>query len=237
MLPILIIAVFLVLVIVGGIHAHRQELKRQQELAAFAAELGWSFTKEKDRSLCSRFPKLTAFSRGSSRYAHNTLRGPVSVPLLNEGAPGQTHQLHGQAGDYHFTRSSGSGKNRSTKTYRFSYLMITIPAATGHNLLIRTENLGDKMKAAMGFDDIDFESVEFSDRFYVDSRDKRFAYDVVHPRMIEFLMNGPTPDIEIDHGVLCLFDPRSRWQPADFRRRMAWAGEFLRLWPRHLVTP
>ena len=56
------------------------------------------------------------------------------------------------------------------------------------DLLIRPEGFFDKVAGAFGFDDIDFESEEFSRAFFVKSSDKRFAYDVLHPRMLELLM-------------------------------------------------
>ncbi|MEM9184904.1 MAG: hypothetical protein AAGB00_00240 [Planctomycetota bacterium] len=218
----------------GGIayYAHLQEKKRRELLAAFALELGWEFDPTTDRTLDDRFPQFDCFRRGDSRYAHNSLRGSL---LLATGAAEECN-LHAQAGDYHYTVTSGSGKNRTTTTYRFSYLMIMAPTTAGHDLRIKRENWGDKMKAAMGFDDIDFESAEFSDRFWVKSRDKRFAYDVIHPRMMEFLMNGPTPTIEIDRGVLCLYGSGSRWEPHEFKMRMRWASGFFALWPRHLLA-
>ncbi len=228
----LFIVVPLVLVAVGVLAylSHLQEKKRRETLLGFALDLGWVYRPDKDRRFDRRFPQFQAFSRGHSRYAHNTLQGPVSIPAPD----GEILELHGQAGDYHYKRTSGSGKNRSTKTYRFSYLMVSVPGSHQSDLRIRPENLGDKMKGAMGFDDIDFESVEFSDRFWVTSRDKRFAYDVIHPRMMEFLMNGHAPNIEIDAGVLCLVGRGSRWEPHEFRMRMSWVGQFYALWPRHM---
>ncbi|MEM8866463.1 MAG: hypothetical protein AAGF31_13040 [Planctomycetota bacterium] len=228
-LMILIFVVFLTLIIIGGIYAHKQEQKRIALLTEFANELGWQFSPDKDRTFDSQYPQFAAFRRGHSRYAHNILRGMTTI-TPEEGKP---VELPICAGDYHYRVTSGSGKNRSTRTYRRSYLLIDSPIA-GCDLAIRSEHFGDRMAAALGFDDIDFESVEFSDRFHVKSSDKRFAYDVIHPRMMEFLLDGPTPDLEIGDGVLCLFGNGSRWEPHEFQMRIDWVCQFFALWPRHV---
>jgi hypothetical protein len=103
-------------------------------------------------------------------------------------------------------------------------------------LFIRRENLFDKVAGFLGFDDIDFESAEFSDRFIVKSRDKRFAYDVLHPRMMEFLLDGAPPTVEFRHGQCCLNFGEKCWSPAEFAGVFAWAGQFYALWPQHVTS-
>lgn len=66
------------------------------------------------------------------------------------------------------------------------------------------EGLISKLKQFSGVDDIDFESHEFSRRFRVRSPNPRFAYDFCHARMIEYLLQHPDLNIEIDKDVLCL---------------------------------
>ncbi|HOX08242.1 MAG TPA: hypothetical protein PK280_17745 [Planctomycetota bacterium] len=54
---------------------------------------------------------------------------------------------------------------------------------------------------AGGFEDIDFESHEFSKRFYVTAKDRKFAYAVVTPQAMEFLMGCPQHScIELSGG-------------------------------------
>ena len=56
----------------------------------------------------------------------------------------------------------------------------------------------------LGFDDIDFESVEFSRAFTVRSRNKRFAYDVCHGKMMEFLLCHPDTSLEFEGPCLAM---------------------------------
>ena len=66
-------------------------------------------------------------------------------------------------------------------------------------IIIQPENL---------VDDIDFESAEFSTKFYVKNVDKKYAYDLIHPRMMEFLLRNP--DLTADIGEEALIFHRDR---------------------------
>jgi hypothetical protein len=48
-------------------------------------------------------------------------------------------------------------------------------------LIIEPEEAVSKFTQALGFADIAFESHEFSQKFHVHSRDKKFAYDCRNP--------------------------------------------------------
>ena len=136
-------------------------------------------------------------------------------------------------GDFRYTVKRG----KSHVTYKFSYLILSIPFQHVPDLLIRREGMFDKLAGAIGFDDIDFESLEFSDRFLVKSSDKRFAYDVLHARTMAFLLDGEAPAVDIESGSCCVTDgTRSRWQPTEFRQRLGGAKQFFELWPDHLLA-
>jgi hypothetical protein len=143
--------------------------------------------------------------------------------------------LRVRAGDFRYKVTSGSGKNRSTRTYDFSYAIFHLPFDCA-DLLIRTEGMFDKIAGVFGFDDIDFESEAFSRRFHVKSPDKKFAYDVCHARMMEFLLRDFPATIDIERGRLLLADGTRRWPSQTFRRNLAWVEEFLEQWPEHLLV-
>ena len=111
-----------------------------------------------------------------------------------------------------------------------------LPFGMTPDLLIRPEGLFDKIKGAFGFDDIDFESEEFSRRFHVKSSDRRFAYDVLHPRMMEFLLAVRPVMIDIERGRCCLSDGGRCWKPEGFASRIAFLREFFDRWPDHLTA-
>ena len=104
------------------------------------------------------------------------------------------------------------------------------------DLLIRPEGVFDKMAGAFGFDDIDFESAEFSRQFYVKSPDRRFAYDVVNAGMMDFLLRRKGPAIDLERDRCCLSDGRRRWEPDQLKRQLRFASRFFELWPDHVIA-
>lgn len=224
--PILVV----VLVIVGIAAAiylhHLAEKKRRLALAALANELGWRFDSSKDYHHDEEYAHFEVFRQGHSRVAYNTLRGNFSVDKRTYLA---------KMGDFRYKVTRSTGKGSSTRTYNLSYLIVHLPFRQVPDLLIRREGVFDKLAGAIGFDDIDFESAEFSKRFYVKSDDKRFAYDVVHPRTMAFLLESDPPVIDLERGRLCIVDGTRRWEPAEFKAYLAWVDAFFDLWPDYLT--
>ena len=203
------------------------EKKRREALAAVADGLGWRFDPSRDRDHDDEYAHFEIFRHGHSRAAYNTLEGVLEIDDLRWPA---------KMGDFTYKVTRHSGKSTSTQTYRFSYLILHMPYSHVPDLLLRREGMFDKIAGVLGFDDIDFESAEFSRRFHVKSADKRFAYDVVHPRMMEFLLAGDAPTVDIENRRCCLSDGNRRWEPEQFEQKLAWVRRFLDLWPDHVTT-
>lgn len=225
-MPFIIVPIVVVLLVFGIIQAHRREQERRAAMAALAAEYGLEFDPSWDTGQDDRFSQFSIFRKGHSRTAFNTISGRFE--LGGEQVPLYT-------GDYRYKVTSGSGKNRRTRTYRLSYLIAGLPHPDVPKLLVRPENLFDKFAGVIGFDDIDFESAEFSRRFHVSSSDKRFAYDLIDPRMMEFLMNEHSTVLDIEGGFICVLLGTRRWEVSEFRSRMSWLATFFDHWPSHVV--
>lgn len=160
--------------------------KRKKELSTWATQVGLSFSSSPDRSFDDRYPHFGCLRRGHSRYAYNVASGPWNNRWL-------------EAFDYRYV--TGHGKNRSTHT--FSAIIIRSQLVL-KPLRIRSENAFDKLTEFFGADDIDFESDKFSREYHVKSPDKKWAYDVLHQRTIEFLLTQPKYSIEFDTGsIIC----------------------------------
>ena len=224
--PILVV----ILVVVGTIIAqaifYKQRKQREQELSNLAQQLGWQFYPEADSSHDSEYAHFEIFRRGHSRSAYNTLIGSVAI---------DDRLYPAKMGDFTYKVTSGSGKNRRTRTYRFSYLIVHLPFAGVPDVLIRPEGMFDKLAGAFGFDDIDFESAEFSRKFHVKSADKRFAYDLCHPRMMEFLLQTKPPAVDIENDRCCLSDGAGCWTSQQFHSTVQWVSHFFQQWPVHVV--
>lgn len=209
-----------VLVIAAVVYAQVLARRRRDALAQFAASLNFAFFPSHD----SHFPdeRLHSwFRQGRSQVAYNRIEGRREIAGTDCAV---------MMGDFRYV--TGSGKNR--QVHNRSYVLIR-PVWNGlPNLQIRTEHIFDKIGDALGFDDIDFESEEFSRKFMVKSADKRFAYAVVHPRMMEFLIACDDFGIHLERGECLITGIRSSADPSDFRAALGWAERFFGQWPDHL---
>lgn len=182
---------FIALVGVVAYLSHLQAKKRREAFERLAMELGFRFYPEKDRSFARNYSFLEHMDDGSKRYAFNRLSGEVE---------GQRANIF----DYHYeTYSRDSKGNRRTHHHYFSIFTLGLPASFPE-LNIEREGFFSKIGQALGFDDIDFESLEFSKRYKVKSRDKKFAYDFCNAQMIDYLLRQQDLIIEVDGNTLAL---------------------------------
>jgi hypothetical protein len=201
-------------------------------LSQLAASRGWRFDESKDYSHEERFGHFSSFSSGRNAYAYNTLTG--SLAIADAAWPTQLGDFH-----YETTSTSTDGKgNTQTQTHHhyLSYVILQTPYLGAPELFIRREGFFDKIAGLLGFDDIDFESAEFSKRVVVKGSDKRFAYDVIHPRMMEFLLDGDPPTVDLQHASCCLTRGEKCWTVAEFEATLGWAANFFAQWPRHVTA-
>jgi hypothetical protein len=226
-----VILLFLAAVAVMGFFAWlswKHERERMEAMGLLAQRLKWAFSgQEKDSGFDGRYGQFGCFQRGHSRYAHNQMRGMMAV---------WGREVEAQAGDFHYKITRRNGKTTSTTTYRFSYFLVKLPwGSRMPSLALRTEGFMDKLAGAIGFEDIDFESADFSRRYHVRSSDRRFAFDVLHPRMIEWMLDAAPPTFEVTGGVLLVVSGGDRWAPGEFQRAAGWTESFFGRWPDYLV--
>ena len=82
--------------------------------------------------------------------------------------------------------------------------MILTLERTFPELTIAREGFFSKIAQSLGYDDIDFESHEFSRKFCVRSKNKKFAYDFCHARLMEYLLANEDLAIEIEGTALAI---------------------------------
>ncbi len=192
-----LVVLALVLVVAMVIFGHLAAKKRREALAAWARGHGLGFDPERDSGMDNRYPAFECLQEGSRRYAFNVMSGAYRGREL-------------VAFDYHYaTRSTGSRGRRKTHHHYFSAAIVS-PGFVVRPLFLRPEGFFDKVKAAFGYDDIDFESAEFSKRFFVKSPDRRWAYDVIHARTMEFLLAAPRHSLEFHDRSIIVWN-KTRW--------------------------
>jgi hypothetical protein len=150
------------------------------------------FNPNHDEDFAQGWGFLDRLDRGNDRYAFNILRGKYHDQTLF-------------VFDYHC--QTGSGKNREE---HYSTLLMLVFKAVFSQMSIGPASLRSKIAEAFGIaNDIKFESAEFSRAFCVRSPDKKFAYDVCNPQMIEYLLMNPGLQVEIQGPALLLvFEPQ-----------------------------
>lgn len=215
---IVVVALFVVALIFGA----RAAKKRREELAALAARLGLSFRAEEDYGLAGRFAFLDALAHGGNRYAFNVLSG-------------QYRNTEVLVFDYHYeTHSTDNKGNRRTHHHYFSCFILLLPQ-NFPELRITKEGMLSRIAQVFGYDDIDFESAEFSRAFCVRSKDKKFAYDFCHAQMMEYLLANRDLSIEVERTALALAFA-SRLSAAEIESNLQRLFEIRSRLPEYLFT-
>lgn len=188
--------------------------KRRKALAEFAFANGLEFTGHPG-DLHDRYSVFQPFSSGHSRKCSNLIhgrRGEIAWELFD------------------FRYKTGSGKNQTT--HHVGVVLAKVPLALP-KLRMRPEGIFDKLAAVVGFDDIDFESAEFSRKYHVNSADRKLAYDLIHPRMIEYLLARPPCDWQFN-GPIILIHRKSHYKPDELPPIMALIEGFIERIPAYL---
>lgn len=193
--PVIFLFVLFVLLVLGAaIYSAIAARKRREGLFELATRLGLDFSAQDVTNIAERFQFLNQLAQGSNRYAFNVLSGTYN-----------RHQV--LAFDYHYeTHSTDSKGHTQTHHHYFSFFILLLPVSFPE-LRITREGLFSKVAQAFGYEDIDFESAEFSRTFCVRSRDKRFAYDVCNAQMMDYLLTNRDLSVEIEAHALALGFP------------------------------
>jgi hypothetical protein len=217
-----IFALFAAMVVVLAILGARAAKKRREAFAALAQRLGLAFSPEHDRDMARRFAFLDKLAQGSNRYAFNILSGSF-----------RAHSVW--AFDYHYeTHSTDSKGRRHTHHHYFSCLLLLLEKPFPE-LTIAREGLFSKIAQSFGYDDVDFESHEFSRTFCVRSKDKKFAYDFCHALMMEYLLQNQDLAIEIEGTALAMAFA-GRLDPMQVERNLDRLLQLRALMPKYLFS-
>ena len=220
--PAFLIVLFLVVAGAIAYLSHLQKKRREEAFRALATRLGCRFYATDPFGLSGRyegyFPTL---QQGSRRYAYNVIDGALD---------GRRMHLFDH---HHETYSTNSKGHRQTHHHHRTFLCLEHDADLGR-MEIRPEHFFDKISGFFGFDDIDFESQEFSRKYHVKAEDRKLAYDVFHPKMIEFFLGLGDFKVTTAHS-LALFRRGSGTMSIELiERTMLDADGFLDRLPRYL---
>jgi hypothetical protein len=178
---------FALLVGLLAIYSYREDRKRRRLLRSWTRSKGFTLYPDQRTDWDREYPGVKLFSHGYDRSSTLHVEGEVDG-----------RRVRGL--DYRFT--TGSGKSR--KTHRFAVIIVELgtPVIPLH---LRRERVFDRIGEFLGGGDINFESDEFSRRFHVTSADRKWAYDVIHTGMMDFLLQADVHSLEFGFAELAVY--------------------------------
>jgi hypothetical protein len=168
--------VIVVLVVFAGIalvvFSVVQAAKRREAMATYAVSRGWRYEAVQPL-LVDRFDG-PPFGVGHGRSATNAVYG-------------QHDGREFVSFDYEYKTTNGSGKDRRTTTHTCSVVALSMGVSLP-SLRVDPENFLERVVGRVTNSDIELELEDFNRAFTVSCPDRKFASDVLHPQMMEFLL-------------------------------------------------
>jgi len=220
--PAFLILAFLVVFGLVAYFSYLAKKKREEALRALARRLGCRFYPNDPFGLSARYEgRFPTLQQGSKRYAYNVVDGKL------DGRPMHLFDHH------HETYSTDSKGNRTTHHHHRTFVCLEHDADLGR-IEVRPEHLLDKVGAFFGFDDVDFESEEFSRKYMVKAEDRKLAYDVFHPKMIEYFLTLGNFKVTTSGNLALFRRGSSRMSIEEIESTLLGADGFLDRPPRYL---
>lgn len=194
--------------------------RRREAFQAWADTHGWTYSPGHNRGLAQRFSFLDKLQHGHSRYGQDHFRGTW------EGS-------QAEAFTFHYATTTTDSKGNTTTHHHYVGVVAFELATDFSELTIQPEGFLSKIAQFFGYDDVDFESVEFSKKFVVRSKEKKFAYDFCHTGMMELLLTRPKTALEVEGKTLALYDS-GRLDPDEIQPCLEYLTQIREQMPEYL---
>ncbi len=214
LLPVVAVAAVVLLGLVAYL-GWRAEKRRVAELRAYAAQRGWTFTPRDDS--WHRTFRGSPFTAGHQRQSRKVLTGPF------DGRQCAVFDFV-----YHTTESSTDAQGHHSSrevSHWFNVVALSLGAATP-GLSVSPEGVFGRLLGRMFNRDIELESEDFNRAFTVTADDRRFAFDVLHPRLMELLLQHRDTAWRLDQGWLLTVE-RGKYDLAAVEQRLVFADRVL----------
>lgn len=168
-----LITVFATVSLVGAIIwlVRHFEKKRTEALHAVAIDIGLEFSPTKDDALLSKMNAFALFNKGRSRKMRNVMTTKTDIGRIT-------------IFDYQYTTSGG----QNSRTYHHTVVSIESDALRLPSFALRPEGVFQKVGAALGMQDIDFEGhPEFSNSFVLTGDDEHSVRRFFDAELLESL--------------------------------------------------
>lgn len=209
------------------LRAAEADKRRNKRLAALAKKLDCDFKPDAVHANLSQFKPFTIFAQQGAPYVANTFRESIRT---------RRGRARVVMGDFRMVTRVQTRRGEVEQIREFSYMLIDLPFNTHGRLLVRREGQLDAIAEHFGAQDIDFESAAFNRQFLVRASSRRFAFDVLHPGMLELIMNTEPMPLLIDHRRCCIADTNSRWTAKLFEAKLNWLERFIDAFGAHVAS-
>ncbi len=192
----LIFAGAVALVIVLAVAAYKHKRARQDALAAFAGGNGYQFypdglssgysmfgnrLMEADSEFVARFNSFFPFHLGNFDHIENLVTKQEGESSI-------------YAFDYYYIEKETDAKGTVRRDrHCYGVVAVRLGLLLPH-VRLSPENILLRVGKAFGMRELTLESEEFNRKYFVVASDPRAAYDVLHPRAIEYLLRHPARD-------------------------------------------
>jgi hypothetical protein len=169
--------------------------KRREGMAALAQARGWTYAERDDRWQ-THFAG-SPFGLGHDRRCSNVLQG------THDGRAFVAFDFV-----YHTTQTQTTGKTTTTREVAHPFGIVAIDmGASFPSLEVTPEGFIGRFIGRLTDRDIELESEDFNRAFTVTCPDRKFASDVLHPRMMELLLQWPELAWRFDADSLLAIRP------------------------------
>ena len=182
----------LALIGLGIWYGWKKEQERRRLFQEWSDANNRSYAHGRNKEIYGRFGFLDRTNQGHSRYAIHVLEG-------------EWQGREAVAFTFHYAVTHHDGKRTRTSHHYFGVTLMRLEKAFPE-LKVSPESFFHKIGHALGMQDIDFESIDFSKSYEVKCSEKKFAYDFFHTRMMEDFLAHKGTAMELEGEWIALFD-------------------------------
>jgi hypothetical protein len=234
----LIPAIMVLMVIIGviaSIGAKRRAEERRIALQALATRYGLTFQPQ-------IFDAPRGFMEALSGVQTTTDKFLAPFQHISPFGQGHSHEVnnlitgvHGDIGimffDYQYKVTTSNGKSTTTVTYNVQVMTATLPLWLPV-FTMQAENFLLKVGEKFGYREIEFESEEFNQRWFVRGQDTKLIYELLHPRAMERMLNVGPYRWEFGGNMIVVLST-SYQEPPAIERTLVDISEFVALVPNY----
>ncbi len=218
-----LIIIFIVFAVIFSLYSWKKEQERKEALGVLANEMGLEFHLNDPYDIVEKYGYLNVLRSGQGgRYAQNVIGG--------------NFRGHGILFcDFHYETYSTDKDGRRQTHHHYVTAGILYLSKEFPELIVRPEGLFDKFAQGLGFDDIDLDNMEFSKKYMVKCKSKKFAYDIFHPRMMELFLAIGKVSLEIERDTMIIYF-RGKMNPGLVRGQLDMITEIREQFPKYIFA-